>query len=74
MTALEARVSRFRELIDLGRPYRVYELVLQELRLMAHYKDRRRAAYEAHLGAGFYGLPELDVDSGYKIRLPKKRC
>ena len=74
MTALEARVSRFRELIDVGRPYRVYELVLQELRLMAHYKNRRRAACQAHLGAAFYGLPELDVDNGYPIRLPKKRC
>lgn len=71
MTALEARVSRFRELIDMGRPYRVYELVLQELKLLAHYKDRWKAAYQAHLGAGFYGLPELDVDRGYRIRLPK---
>lgn len=73
MTALEARVTRFRELIDVGRQYRVYELVLNELRLLVHHKNRRRAAYEAHLGAGFYGLPELDVDSGYKIRLPNRR-
>lgn len=70
-TPLEARVTRFRELIDKGRPYKVYELVLEELRLLTARKNRHQAAYEAHMSAGFYDLKELDIDHGYKIWLPR---
>lgn len=68
---MEARVTRFRELIDMGRPFKVYQLVLNELTLRFHYKNNWRAAYEAHLGAGFYDLPELDVDRGYIVKVKK---
>ncbi len=71
MSPLEARTSRFRELIGMGRPFKIFELVLLELQLFVATKNRRQAAYRAHMNAGFYGLPELDVDRGYRIRLPK---
>ena len=70
---MEERVRRFRDLIDKGRPYRVYELVLNELKLRFYYKNNWRATYEAHLGACFYDLPELDIDSGYIVKVKKHR-
>lgn len=72
---MEARVLHFRELIDKGRPYKVFELVLLELQLVGKYKNRKRAAYEAHWSAGFYGLPDMDIErkGTAVIRLPKRR-
>ncbi len=71
---MEARVRHFRELIDKGRPYRVFELVLLELLLVGKYKNRMKAAYEAHWSAGFYDLPDMDIDrkGTAVIRLAKR--
>ncbi len=57
---MEARVQRFYQLGQLGRPYRVFNLVILELQYLAHMKNRRKAAYAAHMAASFYDLPELD--------------
>lgn len=71
---MEARVRHFRELIDKGRPYKVFELVLLELLLVGKYKNRMKAAYEAHWSAGFYDLPDMDIDrkGPAVIRLAKR--
>lgn len=67
---MEARVARFQELICLGRPFKVFELVLLEIQEFARTKNRRKAAIAAHMSASFYGLPELDPD--WSLFVPAK--
>ena len=57
---MEARVQRFHDLGRLGRPYKVFNLVLLELQILAHTKDKDEAAREAENQACFYEVPELD--------------
>lgn len=68
---MDERINRFRDLIARGRPYKVYNLVLYELRMVIYYGNQPKAAYQAHLGASFYDLRELDIDRGYKIKATK---
>jgi hypothetical protein len=59
---MEARVARFQDLLRLGRPFKVFELVLLEVQQLATLKNRRKAAMAAHMSASFYGLPEMEPD------------
>lgn len=67
---MEARVKRFQDLIQLGRPFKVFQLVLLEMENFAYTKNRRKAAMAAHMSASFYGLPELDPD--WSLFVPAK--
>jgi len=55
---MEARVQRFYDLGQFGRPYKFFNLVLLELETLAQMKNRRKAAYQGVLNLS---TPELLV-------------
>ncbi len=55
-------MARFQDLVRLGRPFKVFELVLLEFQEFARMKNRSKAAINAHMSACFYDLPDMDLD------------
>ncbi len=65
---MEARVRRTQELLSHGDVFNRLQLVMEELKLLVHTRSRATAAYEAHLGACFFGFKRLEW------RMPTRGC